>query len=123
MNTNKRAREDQGTDDDHNILEWQRREAVLAAHEFLLKDARDSAERKARAARDLLQELHTIRFALILEGHKLGIGVLDGANPVRNAIVDELNEMREFRTKVAHVEAREEQWGLSKLEVERRTKL
>jgi hypothetical protein len=97
------------------VLHWQRRDALLKAQEFLFKDARDSAERGARLARDKLQEIQFARFALALEGHELGINVLRDPNPVSDAIVDELNVIAEFHAKVLRVDHYEEQWGVPKL--------
>lgn len=97
------------------VIHWQRRDALLKAQEFLVKDARDSAERGARLARDKLQEIQFARFALALEGHDLGINVLDDPNPVSDAIVDEFNVIAEFRAKVLRVEHYEKEWGVPKL--------
>lgn len=97
------------------VLYWQRRDALLKAQELLVKDARDSAERGARLARDKLQEIQFARFALALEGHDLGINVSDDPNPVSDAIVDELDALAEFRAKVLRVEHYEKEWGVPKL--------
>lgn len=104
-----------GESDVDPVLHWQRRDALLNAQEFLCKDARDSAERGAQLARDKLQEIQFARFALALEGQTLGINAWDTRNPVSDAIVDELNEIHEFREKVLRVDHYEEQWGVPKL--------
>lgn len=105
--------EEEESNVDH-VLHWQRRDALLQAQASLYKEARDDAERGARLARDKLEEIQFVRFVLALEGRDLGINVVHDRNPVNDAIVDELNEIKEFRAKVLRVDHYEWEWGISK---------